>query len=71
MRRRLTRSLWSLLIWRQKKMDKETAIGELAALLKHKSHGYYLHLVHGEKNDPTVEKELEALDFAIKYMQNN
>ena len=52
-------------------MDKETAIGELAALLKHKSHGYNLNLVHGEKNDPTVEKELEALDFAIKYMQNN
>lgn len=52
-------------------MDKETAIGELAALLKHQSDGYYLHLVHGGKNDPTVEKELEALDFAIKYMENN
>ena len=52
-------------------MDKETAIGELSALLKYKSDGYYLHLVHGEKYDPTVEKELEALDFAIKYMLNN
>ena len=52
-------------------MDKETAIGELSALLKYKSDGYYLRLIHGGKNDPTVEKELEALYFAIKYMQNN
>ena len=52
-------------------MDKETAIGELAALLKHQSDGYYLHLVHGGKNDPDIEKSLDALDFAIKYMQNN
>ena len=52
-------------------MDKETAICELASLLKYKSDGYYLRLVHGGKNDPAVEKELEALNFAIKYMENN
>ena len=52
-------------------MDKETAIGELAALLKYKSDGYYLHLEQKRKNDPAVEKELEALNFAIKYMENN
>ena len=52
-------------------MDKETAIGELAALLKYKSDGYYLHLVHGSKPDNDMEKLLYALDFAIKYMQNN
>lgn len=52
-------------------MDKETAIGELASLLKYKSDGYYLSLVHGGKKEPAFEKELEALNFAIKYMENN
>lgn len=50
-------------------MDKATAIGELSAILKERSDGYYIHLCYGGKNDPGEEKMLNALDFAIKYMQ--
>lgn len=52
-------------------MNIEEAIVELSALLKHQSDGYYIYLVNGGKNDPNMEKSLDALDFAIKFMRNN
>lgn len=50
-------------------MDKQTAIAELSEVLELRSVGYYDHLAYGGKCDPSEEKMLDALDFAIKYMQ--
>ena len=51
-------------------MENKVAIAELSALLKHHSDGYYLYLSNGGKNDPNVELELDALDFAIRCLQD-
>ena len=52
------------------KITREEAVAELRAMIKHISDGYYCHLAHGGKADVQLEKELDALQYAVDELSH-